>query len=152
MPNIKKTKYLGSKKKNFSESPDDFILDGVPNPHKDKNYVIRFSSPELTSICPITSQPDFGNIIIDYVPSKLIIESKSLKLFLFSFRNYGGFHEDCTLKISKKIENFIKPKWIRVCSFWNPRGGVPIDIFYQSGKKPSDVYIEENIIKPYTGR
>ena len=107
MPNIKKTKYLGSKKINFTESPDEFYSRWCPNPHKDKNYVIRFSSPELTSICPITSQPDFGNIIIDYIPSKLIIESKSLKLFLFSFRNYGGFHEDCTLKISKKLKNLL---------------------------------------------
>ena len=118
----------------------------------DKDYVIRFSSPEFTSICPITSQPDFGCIIVDYVPSKLILESKSFKLFLFSFRNYGGYHEDCTLKIAKKIEKFIKPKWIRVSSFWNPRGGIPIDVFYQSGKKPSDLHVEDNKVKPYTGR
>ncbi len=152
MPNLKKPKYLGSKTKNQFDSPDDFVLDGIKNPHLDKDYVIRFSSPELTSICPITSQPDFGNILIDYIPSKLIIESKSLKLFLFSFRNYGGFHEDCTLKISKKIERYIKPKWIRVCSFWNPRGGVPIDVFYQSGEKPKNVFVQEDLLKPYTGR
>ena len=152
MVNIRKTKYLGSKTTTKNTSPDDFCLDGVKNPHLDKDYVIRFSSPEFTSICPITSQPDFGSIIIDYVPSKLILESKSFKLFLFSFRNYGGFHEDCTLKIAKKIEKFIKPKWIRVSSFWNPRGGIPIDVFYQSGKKPSDLHVEDNKVKPYTGR
>ena len=152
MANIKKTKYLGSKTTTKNTNPDDFCLDGVENPHLDKDYVIRFSSPEFTSICPITSQPDFGCIVVDYVPSKLILESKSFKLFLFSFRNYGGFHEDCTLKIAKKIEKFIKPKWIRVSSFWNPRGGIPIDVFYQSGKKPSDLHVEDNKVKPYTGR
>ena len=102
MPNIKKTKYLGSKKINFTESPDEFILDGVKNPHKDKNYVIRFSSPELTSICPITSQPDFGNIIIDYIPSKLIIESKSLKLFLIFFQKLWWISRRLYFKNIKK--------------------------------------------------
>lgn len=152
MATLKKTKYLGSKFKEKNQSPDDFILDAVKNPHPQKQYVVRFSSPEFTSICPITSQPDFGCIVVDYIPSKLILESKSFKLFLFSFRDYGGFHEDCTIKIAKKIERFIKPKWIRVSSFWNPRGGVPIDIFYQSGKPPVGIHIEDNKIKPYTGR
>tara|TARA_B100000700_G_C14660533_1_gene676178 strand:- start:244 stop:699 length:456 start_codon:yes stop_codon:yes gene_type:complete len=151
MGNSKNIKYLGKKSK-IPDSPDDVILDTVKNPHPDENYSIRFSSPEFTSICPITSQPDFGIIIIDYIPKKLIVESKSLKLFLFSFRDYGGFHEDCTLKIGKKILESTKPKWIRVTAFWNPRGGIPIDVFYQKGTIPKGVYINEPDIKPYTGR
>ena len=134
MANSKKTKFLGKESK-IPDNPDDFILDNVTNPHLDINYCIRFCSPEFTSICPITSQPDFGNIIVDYIPKKLIIESKSFKLYLFTFRNYGGFHEDCTIKIAKKIINSVKPKWIRVASFWNPRGGIPIDVIFQAGTK-----------------
>ena len=152
MANIKKTKYLGSKKTAKNTSPDDFCLDGVENPHLDKDYVIRFSSPEFTSICPITSQPDFGNIIVDYVPNKKIVESKSYKLFLFSFRNFGGFHEDCTIKIAKKIIKSVKPKWLRVGGFWNPRGGIPIDIFFQTHNPPKNVWIKEYDITPYKGR
>mgnify|MGYP001169123297 FL=1 len=148
---IKKVKYLGKTTK-INESPDNFKLDSVKNPHSDRNYAIRFVSPEFTSICPITSQPDFAKIIIDYVPNKLIMESKSFKLFLVTFRNYGAFHEDCTIKIAKKIEKSIKPKWIRVCSFWNPRGGIPIDVFYQSGKKPKEIFIEELKIETYSSR
>ena len=110
------------------------------------------SAPEFTSICPVTGQPDFGIIIIDYVPNKLIVESKSFKLFLFSFRNYGGFHEECTIKIAKSVEKSIKPKWLRIAGFWNPRGGIPIDIFYQNGKKPKDIYLEDFKIKTYSGR
>ena len=151
MKNIKKTKYLGKKSKT-SSSPDEFNLDHVKNPHTDFNYSIRLTAPEFTSICPITSQPDFGNIIVDYIPRKMIVESKSFKLFLFTFRNYGGFHEDCTLRIAKKIINCIEPKWIRVVSFWNPRGGIPSDVFFQKGKKPSEVYVHDLDLKIYKAR
>ena len=151
MKNIKKPRYLGSKS-NVKSSPDSFILDCVNNPHLDHDYSIRFIAPEFTSICPITSQPDFGKIIIDYVPNKLLMESKSFKLFLFSFRDYGGFHEDCTIKISKKIIKYVKPKWIRVASFWNPRGGIPIDIISQTGKKPVNVIVSELNIPIYGNR
>ncbi len=147
----KKTKYLGQTNKS-SCNPDNFELDYVKNPHPKSDYVVRLTAPEFTSICPVTSQPDFGIIIIDYVPHKLIVESKSFKLFLFSFRNYGGFHEECTIKIAKKIEKTIKPKWLRIAGFWNPRGGIPIDIFYQNGKKPRDIYLEDFKIKTYSGR
>ena len=151
MKNTKKPRYLGSKS-NVKSSPDSFILDCVNNPHLDHDYSIRFIAPEFTSICPITSQPDFGKIIIDYVPNKLLMESKSFKLFLFSFRDYGGFHEDCTIKISKKIIRYVKPKWIRVASFWNPRGGIPIDIISQTGKKPVNVIVSELNIPIYGNR
>ena len=151
MGNSKEINFLGKKSK-IPNSPDDVILDTVKNPHPDEDYCIRFSSPEFTSICPITSQPDFGIIIIDYIPKKLIVESKSLKLFLFSFRNYGGFHEDCTLKIGKKILKSVKPKWIRVTAFWNPRGGIPIDIFWQTGKKPEHLFLPDHDVPNYRGR
>ncbi len=151
MKNTKKLRHLGSKS-NVKSSPDSFILDCVNNPHLDHDYSIRFIAPEFTSICPITSQPDFGKIIIDYVPNKLLMESKSFKLFLFSFRDYGGFHEDCTIKISKKIIRYVKPKWIRVASFWNPRGGIPIDIISQTGKKPANVIVSELNIPIYGNR
>ncbi len=151
MANIKKPKYLG-KNSIVKATPDDFILDCVENPHPDINYCIRFTSPEFTSICPITSQPDFGNIIIDYVPKKKLMESKSFKLFLFSFRDYGGFHEDCTIKIAKKIKKYVSPKWLRVASFWNPRGGIPIDVLFQDGTVPKDVIIQKLNIANYKGR
>ena len=151
MANIKKPKYLGAETKT-DYTPDSFILDCVENQHQDHDYSIRFIAPEFTSICPITSQPDFGKIIIDYIPNKYLMESKSFKLFLFSFRNHGGFHEDCTIRISKKIIKFVKPKWLRVASFWNPRGGIPIDVISQSGKKPSNVFINELHIPLYGNR
>jgi len=151
MKNLKKTKYLGKDNKG-EDSPENFTLDSIHNPHPGSDYSIRFTAPEFTSICPITSQPDFGNVIIDYVPNKLLVESKSFKLYLFTFRNYGAFHEDCTLKIGKKIISSIKPKWIRVATFWNPRGGIPIDVFFEKGTLPRKVYVQSIDQKIYKGR
>lgn len=148
---MKKLKSLG-KNSEIPNCPDSADLECVKNPHKNLDYVVRLSSPEFTSICPITSQPDFGNITIDYIPNKLIVESKSFKLYLFSFRNYGAFHEDCTLKIAKKIIKNCKPKWLRISGCWNPRGGIPIDIFFQTNDIPKGVWVESHNIKPYTGR
>ena len=148
---MKKLNQLGKKSKILS-NPKKVILDTVENPNKKLKYVIRLSSPEFTSICPLTSQPDFGNIIIDYIPSKLIVESKSFKLFLHSFRNHGAFHEECTLMIANKVINAVSPDWLRIGGFWNPRGGIPIDIFYQTGKKPNDIWLEDYQIRNYKGR
>ena len=92
------------------------------------------TAPEFTSICPVTGQPDFGIIIIDYVPNKLIVESKSFKLFLFSFRNYGGFHEECTIKIAKSVEKSIKPKWLRIADFGILEGVFPLIYFIKTVK------------------
>jgi 7-cyano-7-deazaguanine reductase len=136
---------------NFKE-PTQKILQKVPNPHLDVDYAIRFASPEFTSICPITSQPDFAHLVIDYVPGNSIVESKSLKLYLFAYRNHGAFHEDCTVQIAKDIIACIKPKWLRIGGYWYPRGGIPIDIFFQSGKLPKDVWIKEQTISDYKGR
>mgnify|MGYP001501483675 FL=1 len=151
MVNMKELKQLGKKSK-IQENPEEVILESVDNPHKNLDYIIRLSTPEFTSICPLTSQPDFGNIIIDYMPKKLIVESKSFKLYLFSFRNHGAFHEDCTLMIAKKIIKSIAPKWLRIGGFWNPRGGIPIVIFFQTGVHPRGTWIDDYKISSYKGR
>jgi 7-cyano-7-deazaguanine reductase len=133
-------------------SPDKAVLEAVANPHADTDYLIRFTAPEFTTLCPITGQPDFAHFVIDYVPGTKIVESKSLKLFLTAFRNASGFHEDCSLKIGKRIAATIKPKFIRVAGYWYPRGGMPIDIFWQSGKLPSGVWLPDPGVAPYRGR
>ena len=140
--NQNKENFLGQKTKYNLTNPHQNILEGVKNPHTDIDYSIKLTCPEFTSICPITSQPDFAHIIIDYVPNQKIVESKSLKLYLFSYRNHGAFHEDCTIQIAKDIINCIKPKWLRISGFWFPRGGIPIDIFYENG-------VEHPIIKGF---
>jgi 7-cyano-7-deazaguanine reductase len=133
-------------------SPEQAVLEAVPNPHADTDYLIRFTAPEFTTLCPITGQPDFAHFVIDYVPGAKIVESKSLKLFLTSFRNAAGFHEDCSIKIGKRIAAAIKPKFIRVSGYWYPRGGIPIDIFWQSGKLPVGVWLPDPGVQPYRGR
>jgi 7-cyano-7-deazaguanine reductase len=133
-------------------SPEKAVLEKVPNPHTDVDYVIRFTCPEFTSICPITGQPDFAHLVIDYVPGKHIVESKSLKLFLFAFRNHGAFHEDCTVAVAKRLIKEIKPKWLRIGGYWYPRGGIPIDIFFEQGKVPAGMSIPDQQVAPYRGR
>src|SRR5471032_2100560 len=117
-------------------SPEEAVLDTVPNPHPDNDYLVRFTAPEFTTLCPITGQPDFAHFVLDYVPGKALVESKSLKLFLSSFRNIGAFHEDCTLQIGKRVQQACRPKFIRIAGLWYPRGGMPIDVFWQSVKLP----------------
>jgi len=133
-------------------SPDDAVLDAVPNPHRDTDYVVRFTTPEFTTLCPITGQPDFAHFVIDYVPAKGLVESKSLKLFLASFRNMAAFHEDCTVAIAKRIVTAIKPKYLRIGGFWYPRGGIPIDVFWQTGRLPRDIWLPDIEVEPYRGR
>ncbi len=132
--------------------PDEAVLDTVPNPHADSDYVVRFTAPEFTTLCPITGQPDFAHFVIDYVPAKKLIESKSLKLFLASFRNWPAFHEDCTLSIGKRVVAAIAPKYFRIGGFWYPRGGIPIDVFWQTGRLPKDVWLPDIEVEPYRGR
>lgn len=143
---------LGQKTEYQLHKIDNKILQNVPNPHLDVDYAIKFSCPEFTSICPITGQPDFAHLVIDYVPNKKIIESKSLKLYLFSFRNHGAFHEDCTVQIAKDIISCIKPKWLRIGGYWYPRGGIPIDIFFQTSAPPKNVWIQDQAVPAYRGR
>jgi 7-cyano-7-deazaguanine reductase len=133
-------------------SPYAAELDAVPNPHCDTDYLVRFTAPEFTCLCPITGQPDFAHFVIDYVPAKSILESKSLKLFLASFRNHGAFHEDCTVLIGKRLAQTIRPKFVRIAGFWYPRGGIPIDVFWQTGKLPSGMSLPDPGVSPYRGR
>lgn len=146
--NYDNLKSLGSRVET-PKSPNDNILEVVNNPYPDLNYVARFSTKEFTSLCPVTGQPDFANVIIEYIPNKKIVESKSLKLFFQSFRNHNDFHEACTIFIAKKIIEISEPKWLRIRTYWTPRGGIPIDVFYQTGKPPEGVYIDES--KPFSG-
>ena len=136
----------------ISASPEEAMLETVPNPQPGKPYLVRFTCPEFTSICPITGQPDFAHLVIDYVPSGKLVESKSLKLFFQSFRNHGAFHEDCTVYIGKRLEKALKPKWLRIGGYWYPRGGMPIDVFFQTGKLPKDVWVPDQGVPPYRSR
>ena len=133
-------------------SPEKAVLETVPNPHADADYVVRFTAPEFTTLCPITGQPDFAHLVIDYVPDRALVESKSLKLFLTSFRNIGGFHEDTTIAIAKRIVAAARPRYLRIGGYWYPRGGMPIDIFWQTGKLPKDVWLPETGVSPNRGR
>ena len=133
-------------------SPDEAVLEKVPRPFPEHDYVVRFVCPEFTSLCPLTGQPDFAHIVIDFVPNKWLVESKSLKLFFQSFRNHGDFHEACTVGIGDRLIKEIVPKWLRVCGYWYPRGGMPIDIFFQKGKLPKDVVVPDTGVTSYRGR
>ncbi|MEM9170903.1 MAG: preQ(1) synthase [Pseudomonadota bacterium] len=133
-------------------SPDEAVLETPPNPHPDTLYVARFVAPEFTSLCPVTGQPDFAHLVIDYVPNEKLIESKSFKLFLVSFRNHGAFHEDCTVTIAKRLVAAAAPHWLRIGGYWYPRGGIPIDVFYQTGAPPAGLFVPDHGVPPYRGR
>jgi 7-cyano-7-deazaguanine reductase len=134
------------------QSPDAAVLETVPNPHPGRLYAVRFTCPEFTSLCPITGQPDFAHLVIDYVPAAAILESKSLKLYLASFRNHGAFHEDCTLAIAGRIVDTVAPQWLRIAGYWYPRGGIPIDVFYQTAESPAGLWLPDPGVPPYRGR
>lgn len=133
-------------------SPEAAALERVPNPQTGTNYVARFVCPEFTSLCPVTRQPDFAHLVIDYVPADWLVESKSLKLFLQSFRNHGAFHEDCTVGIGRRLADELGPVWLRIGGYWYPRGGIPIDVFWQTGTPPADVWLPDQNVPPYRGR
>lgn len=133
-------------------SPEAAKLDYVPNPRPESRYLVRFAAPEFTSLCPVTGQPDFAHLVIDYVPAASIVESKSLKLFLGSFRNHAAFHEDCTVGIGERLFREMAPHWLRIGGYWYPRGGIPIDVFWQSGAPPADVWVPEQGVASYRGR
>ena len=133
-------------------SPDAAALERVVNPHAGTLYLTRFVAPEFTSLCPVTGQPDFAHLVIDYAPAGWLVESKSLKLYLTSFRNHGAFHEDCTVSIGRRIFDFTEATWLRIYGYWYPRGGIPIDVFWQSGGVPEGLYVPETGVAPYRGR
>ena len=136
-------------------APDDparAVLERVANPQPDALYLARFTAPEFTSLCPVTGQPDFARMVIDYAPAAWLIESKSLKLYLGAWRNHGAFHEDCTVVIARKIVEVAQPRWLRIGGYWYPRGGIPIDVFWQTGPAPEGLWLPDQGVPPYTGR
>lgn len=134
------------------QKPEDAVLERVANPQADVRYAVRFTAPEFTSLCPLTGQPDFAHLVIDYVPGGWLVESKSLKLYLGAFRNHGAFHEDCTVGIARRLVDLLEPEWLRIGGYWYPRGGIPIDVFYQTGEPPHDVWLPDQGVPPYRGR
>jgi len=124
----------------------------VPNPRRDALYLARFTAPEFTSLCPVTGQPDFATLVVDYAPDEWVIESKSFKLFLQSFRNHGAFHEDCTVYVGQRIVERAQPRWLRIAGYWYPRGGLPIDVFWQPGPAPDGLWVPDTGVSPYRGR
>ncbi len=133
-------------------SPEEAVLDRVPNPHPDTPFVARFTQPEFTSLCPVTAQPDFAHLVIDYIPQEWMVESKSLKVYLNSFRNHQAFHEACTVDIGKRLADLLHPHWLRIGGYWYPRGGMPIDVFWQYGQSPEGVWIPDQGVAGYRGR
>jgi 7-cyano-7-deazaguanine reductase len=132
--------------------PEEAVLDYVPNPRPGRLYLVRFAAPEFTSLCPVTGQPDFAHLVIDYAPAASIVESKSLKLFLGAFRNHAAFHEDCTVGIAERLFTEMAPLWLRIGGYWYPRGGIPIDVFWQSGVPPEGLWLPDQGVAPYRGR
>ena len=145
------TRFLG-RDSVLPASPDEAQLDYVTNPRAGQLYCVRFAAPEFTSLCPVTGQPDFAHLVIDYAPDGTIVESKSLKLFLGSFRNHAAFHEDCTVGIGERLYREMAPHWLRIGGYWYPRGGIPIDVFWQSGPPPKDLWLPDQAVPPYRGR
>jgi 7-cyano-7-deazaguanine reductase len=133
-------------------SPDAARLERVPNPEPGTAYLVRFACPEFTTLCPVTGQPDFAHLVIDYVPEAWLLESKSLKLFLASFRDHAGFHEGCTLQVARRIVEAVEPRWLRIGGYWFPRGGIPIDVFWQTGEPPAALWLPDQGVPPYRGR
>ena len=136
----------------IADSPAAATLERVANPHPGTLYLVRFTAPEFTSLCPVTGQPDFAHLVIDYVPADWLVESKSLKFYLSAFRNHGAFHEDCTLAIAKRLVAELTPAWLRIGGYWYPRGGMPIDVFWQSGPPPEGLWLPDQGVAPYRGR
>jgi 7-cyano-7-deazaguanine reductase len=127
-------------------SPQAAVLERVLNPHPEALYLARFAAPEFTSLCPVTGQPDFGHLVIDYAPGDWLLESKSLKLFLQSFRNHGA------LLVGKRIVAAVAPRWLRIGGYWYPRGGIPIDVFWQTGPAPEGLWVPDQGVAGYRGR
>ncbi len=144
-------KYLGQNS-SLPATPEGAALDYVPNPRPGSLYLVRFAVPEFTSLCPVTGQPDFAHLVIDYVPRETIVESKSLKLFLGAFRNHAAFHEDCTVGIGQRLFAEMAPHWLRIGGYWYPRGGIPIDVFWQSGEPPAELWLPPQDVPGYRGR
>lgn len=143
---------LGNQKTKYPQDYAPEMLETFINKHQDHDYFVKFNCPEFTSLCPMTGQPDFAHLVIDYVPGAWLVESKSLKLYLGAFRNHGAFHEDCTVSIGRRLVDFLAPQWLRIGGYWYPRGGIPIDVFWQTGVQPEGIWIPDQGVPPYRGR
>ena len=132
---LKTVTLLGNQGTTYTYSYDPDILEVFDNKHPNNDYFVKFNCPEFTSLCPITGQPDFATIYISYIPGEKMVESKSLKLYLFSFRNHGDFHEDCMNIIMKDLIKLMDPKYIEVWGKFTPRGGISIDPYCNYGRK-----------------
>ncbi|HQT76193.1 MAG TPA: preQ(1) synthase [Rhodopila sp.] len=133
-------------------SPEHAKLERVGNPAAGRAYIVRLTCPEFTSLCPLTGQPDFAHIVIDYIPGDWIVESKSFKLLMAAYRNHGAFHEACTMEIAGRLVDFLSPIWLRIGAYWYPRGGIPLDIFWQTAAPPEGVWIPQQDVPGYRGR
>ena len=133
-------------------SPEQAVLETVPSPRPRDLYLVRFAAPEFTTLCAVTGQPDFAHLVIDYAPRARLVESKSLKLYLGSFRNHSAFHEECTLMIGQKLAKVLAPRWLRIGGYWYPRGGMPIDVFWQTGAPPKGLWLPDPGVASYRGR
>lgn len=127
---------LSASKTPVPDSPEMAKLETFENSHPGRDYIITFDCPEFTSLCPITGQPDFGRITIEYIADQRCVESKSLKIYLFSFRNHGSFHEEVTNRILDDLVKSCDPKWARVLGDFRPRGGISIHVTAEHGDKP----------------
>jgi len=134
------------------QNPSAAKLERIPNPVTQKGYLVRLTCPEFTSLCPLTGQPDFAHLVIDYIPEAWLVESKSFKLLLGSYRNHGAFHEHCTLDIASQLVTLLSPVWLRIGAYWYPRGGIPIDVFWQTGTQPDGVWVPPQDVPMYRGR
>ena len=144
-------KHLGQSSE-LPASPEAAVLDYVPNPRPGDLYLVRFAAPEFTSLCPVTGQPDFAHLVIDYAPGETIVESKSLKLFLASFRNHAGFHEDCTVGIGRRLFDELRRKWLRMGGYGCPGGAIRIAVLWQWGAPPASLWLPDQGVAPYRGR
>lgn len=133
-------------------TPDDATLERVASPAAGSHCLIRLTCPEFTSLCPLTGQPDFAHLVIDYIPKDWIVESKSFKLFLNAYRNHGAFHEACTMEIATRLMLVLEPVWLRIGAYWYPRGGIPIDVFWQTGLAPVGAWVPPQDVPHYRGR
>ncbi len=133
-------------------SPADAVVETVVNPQPEKTYLVRLVAPEFTTLCPVTGQPDFAHLVVDYVPTARLIESKSFKLYLASFRNHADFHEACTLAVADRLIAAARPRWLRIGAYWYPRGGIPIDVFWQTDTPPAGLWLPDQGVVAYRGR
>jgi 7-cyano-7-deazaguanine reductase len=134
-----------------AENKPVFSADGVSS--RVPTMIVRLTCPEFTSLCPVTGQPDFAHILVDYAPTNLLIESKSFKLWMGSHRNHPGFHEGITRAIGTRLHTLLHPHWLRVCAFWFPRGGIPIDVYWEYDDGRVDARVHPAIDIPhYRGR